>query len=400
MLLDSSATDPVSRAYLASGGTWVNGRLLGIMAGFVEPGSKVVDLGAFAGEFSLAAAALGCEVLAFEANPVVASMVAASAAVNEFDDLRVLNVAAGDVAATVSFRSNGPWGVVLDPAWDDEDADEPTLQVPVDDVLDALGWTDIAFVKIDVEGSEARALVGLSRRLSGYGAPPVLFESNLAAAWGTGTPARELLDLVEGFGYTLYRIVPQAIIPADASSFQPAVVCDYLALKERTPSEVGLATQPPPSLDELVNQIWAEASLESVDHRKVMAWHLHAAPREIIGHRRVQALLQNLRDDDGESVRAAAAWSGNDGWRADPSPPVEHEMAGPAAHTIDPRIAAERALRLAAESRLKAARWEPPSKNAIEATPDSRRPKLHSEHAPGPRAMARAKILLKRLRRG
>jgi FkbM family methyltransferase len=354
MFVDTANDDPVTRAYLAEGNGWVNSRLVSLMAAIVKPGDRVIDLGAFAGEFSLTAAALGCQVIAVEGNSRLAAAVAASAEVNSFDNMRVLNIAAGDTATTVRFWQNGPWGQVLTDDFSPANSEESVLQVPLDAILAALDWDAVGFMKVDIEGSEMRAFLGASGLLSGEHAPVLLFESNLAAARAHGTDPRKLLQCVEGFGYTLYRVTPFDLVPAGSSTFQPEVVSDYLGLKGISPETFGLTTRGSVALPELVRLLCAEATRDAADHRMIMAWHLASAPKEVLQHPDIRAVLARLKCDPDEQVRAAARWHDTDQPTAGPSPAAS--TAAAAGLALPPVETAERALRLSAETRLAAAR--------------------------------------------
>lgn len=179
MVVDAASDDPLTRLYLTGDGVWLNAYLVRVMSAVVHPGDHVVDLGAFAGDFSLAAAAHGCEVLAVEANPNLAAMLTYSAELNHFSALRVVNAAVGDFAGTVEFLSNGPWGQVRAHSQSGDARVTRVAQVTVDDLLAALSWRSVAFMKVDIEGSEMRALAGASDLLATPEAPALLIESNI-----------------------------------------------------------------------------------------------------------------------------------------------------------------------------------------------------------------------------
>lgn len=351
MVVDTAATDPVSEAYMAGDGVWINTYLINVMSALTRRGDRVIDVGAFAGEFALAAAARGCRVLAIEANPRLASMVATSAELNRFRRLRVLNVAAGDQSGTVRFYPHGPWGQVVDSAWPDDDDFEPVLQVTLDNVLAALGWTSVAFMKVDIEGSEMRAFAGASGLLRSPNAPALLFESNLSPLSLLGIEPRELLEFVESFGYRLYRVTPTEIISCTSDTFQPEVVCDYLALKRRTPGDYGLKVREPLTPAEAANRVAAECELTSTDHRLVMAWHLMHAPADLLEQPRIQDALQALRNDADERVRQAAAWSA--GAQAEAADRAKTRTRASVSVTAaeDARAAAERAVKISTAAR-------------------------------------------------
>ncbi len=153
VVLDDNAPDPLTRT-LATGYT-LDGFLISLMLQLVQPGDRVLDLGAHVGTFSLAAAAVGCKVIAVEASPTNAGLLRAGASRNGFHDVYVVNAVVSDGPGSVDFLADGPWGHV---AWADPDGSRrDTVKVPsitVDALLAELGWDTASFVKIDVEGSE------------------------------------------------------------------------------------------------------------------------------------------------------------------------------------------------------------------------------------------------------
>ena len=377
MLVDSSQTDSTTEMYLKGDGIWVNSYLVSVMFALTAPGDRVLDLGGFVGEIALAAAAHGCEVVSVEANPDQARMLAASAELNRFDSLRVIHAAVGDRPGSVSFASRGPYGQVSSAGVADDDEGSAGLdrvtQLTVDDLVAALGWDRVRFVKIDIEGSEAAALDGAAGLLAAPDAPALLIECNTFVLRDMSPDPGALLRQVEGFGYSLYRVTPFGIWPWDASQFQPEVVCDYLALKGPSPADVGIALKPALTLDEAAKLIAGEVSLGSFDHSIAVAWALQFAPAELLDHPDVTAAVARLRTDAAEEIRAEAQLIGATRPSTDgnPSAPLHQEFDG--------AWAAERALRLSAESRL-----------AIAAELRGREPQ-HSIELPGPRALALAR---------
>jgi len=351
MLVDRVQTDAVTEMYLAGDGIWVNSYLVATMFALTERGDRVLDLGGFVGEFALAAAAHGCEVVSVEANANQASMLATSAELNRFDDLRVVQAAVGEVPGTVTFHLRGPYGQVTRGAEPVDGASyADVLQVTVDDLVAALGWDRVDFVKIDVEGSEAAALKGAARLLSAPDAPALVIENNTFVLRDLSPDPNALLRQVEAFGYTLFALPPEGIWAWNSEMFQPEVVYDYLALKGRTPADVGLEVQPPRSLDQQAAIIAKEIG-KSFDHRIAVAWALRFAPADLRAHRVVADVVAELQVDPDERIRAEAARIG-EAARTTAAPLAE--ATGPSAGStdLDGAWAAERALRRSAESRL------------------------------------------------
>jgi len=152
IVTERDPVDPISRDLASGVYSPQYDRLLGLLQTVVPVGGRVLDLGAHIGTFSLAAAALGYEVLAVEASPQNAALLQASIEANGFRQMRVIHAAVSDRSGVLEFCAIGPWGHVSTPL-----LTTPTVCVPavtVEQILDDHGWDRVDFVKIDIEGGE------------------------------------------------------------------------------------------------------------------------------------------------------------------------------------------------------------------------------------------------------
>jgi FkbM family methyltransferase len=386
MLVDTAQTDATTEMYLKGDGIWVNRHLVALMFALTQPGDRVLDLGGFVGEIALAAATHGCRVVSVEANADQAHMLATSAELNHFDDLQVVHAAVGDRTGTVDFLGRGPYGQV---AQADDVIDvaghERVTQLTVDDLVAALEWGGVDFLKIDVEGSEASALQGASRLLSRPDAPALLFESNTFVLRDLASDPGALLRQVEAVGYTLYRVAPDGIWPWDAFQLQPEVVVDFLALKGRTPADAGLVVNAPLSADDSAAIVAGQVEMDSFDHSIAMAWQLQFAPPELLAHRVVKEAVASLQNNSDDRVRAEAARIGH----PRPEPAAAPVTSVRLHEEFDGAWAAERALRRTAETRLAILAGLTARERAEPQTPGP----LDPAAQPGPLAMALARRL-------
>jgi FkbM family methyltransferase len=259
LLIDADADDPISRAYLEDVScasrlkqslkrllSWpIPSRVphLELLRRLLRPGDRVLDLGAHIGTVSLAAAALGCEVVAVEPCPCNAALLRASAAFNSFGRLLVVEAAVGDRPGIVSFSPLGPFGHLATPATNLPSI--PVRSVRVDDLQESLGWDRLNLIKMDIEGSEIAALRGMNRLLSRPDAPPILYESNSHVLGFYGHTPRHLQRALADFGYRSYRADAERLVPLRPDAEQSAIVTDYLAIKRlsrRVCHEDALAT--------------------------------------------------------------------------------------------------------------------------------------------------------------
>ncbi len=226
--LAAEANDPVSGAY-RTGRLEPIAPLVELARRLLQPGARVLDLGAHVGGFALTAAALGCRVIAVEAAPRQVEVLRAAVLGNGFTQLHVVHAAVGDQGGMVDFSCHGPWGHVACAA-----TRMPARRVPavrVEDLLAEAGWSGVDFVKMDVEGSEVRALHGMANLLRRGDAPPLYFESNRHTLAFYGESPESLKALLRGLGYRLYRVRWRGLMLEREESEQDEVVADFLAVK-------------------------------------------------------------------------------------------------------------------------------------------------------------------------
>lgn len=175
----------------------------------LQPGMRVVDIGANIGYFSMLAARLvgpAGTVVAFEPNPDNARMLEFSRRQNRFEHVTLYQTAASDsdgILLLNSTYSNGTTSRLSD----DLEALLRARTVPcleLDNVL--LAGPRVDFIKIDIEGAEYRALKGCAGVLR-RDSPVIVSEFSPAAMPGiSGVEGREYLRLLIDLGYS-FRVL-------------------------------------------------------------------------------------------------------------------------------------------------------------------------------------------------
>lgn len=234
-----------------------------LFLGLLRPGAVVLDLGAHLGGFALAAAAVGCRVLAVEANPVHAALLRRSAEANRFPGFDVVHAAASDRPGERRFRPYGPYGYVAP----DGPADPVEVRVPavaVDALLADRGVGRVDFVKMDIEGSEVAAIRGMTGLLTRPDAPVVFYESNGHTLDYYGETCQRLKAEFVRLGYRNYYVdtAHARLVPVDPGDLQPDCCVDYLAVKD-APAEWSGRTPPTaigcwPVAAQLTRSEWAD----------------------------------------------------------------------------------------------------------------------------------------------
>lgn len=175
-------------------------RSLSVMCEHVKSGDTILDVGANIGLFTIEGAkAVGQsgQVISIEAAPQHAKSVKESVSLNGMTNVDVVSVAVGDAdgTATLTLPRNTNFGMFT---LGKIDGDE-SFDVPVRRIDDILAGRKVDFIKMDIEGSEYRALVGAEKTLKSR--PPILIELNEAALNACGSSARQVKEFLFDRGY-------------------------------------------------------------------------------------------------------------------------------------------------------------------------------------------------------
>lgn len=180
-----------------------------VLHSFLRPGDTFIDVGANHGTFAVTAARLigpGGLVVAIEPQPRLASLVQQSLALQATPSV-VHNVACGDSAGNTKLympsSTSGSGG--LHPAHSAISLHRTTTVplVRLDDLLPFHEFPGRVFVKLDIEGSEAKFLAG-ARTFLAHTRAPILMEINAPALEAAGTTTESLIAILRDCGYNRY----------------------------------------------------------------------------------------------------------------------------------------------------------------------------------------------------
>lgn len=138
----------------------------------IEPGDTVIDCGACWGDTALHAAldaGPGGEVYAFEFEPRNIDVLYKALDLNPHlkDRVEVIQLALWDESdLSLDYRANGPRSRLLPQSTGEGDAQADTITL--DDFVDEQGLEKVDFIKLDIEGSEAKALRGARRTIERF----------------------------------------------------------------------------------------------------------------------------------------------------------------------------------------------------------------------------------------
>ncbi len=147
----------------------------------------VIDVGAYTGLYSIAAAKLGARVIAFEPNPKVYERLLKNID-NNGVTVEAYEAAAGRKEGDCSMQVKGR-PVLTSAGYVTEGGNIPMM------TIDGLGETDVSAIKIDAEGYELEVLKGAVGTL--MICKPLIIAEALSAEAGT-----EVFDFLTSCGYT------------------------------------------------------------------------------------------------------------------------------------------------------------------------------------------------------
>lgn len=164
-----------------------------VLDGLMPDGGVFVDVGAHVGRWALRLAKKASRVIAVEANPATVAVLRAHIALNDVDNVDVIEVAAWDSQTRLTL--DDPNGKVTGGSTRVVEGDDGTVDaLPLDDILFAV---DPDLIKLDVEGADLHALRGMRETLER--ARPVLFIED-HSIYGYYDLA-DLKSLLAEFGY-------------------------------------------------------------------------------------------------------------------------------------------------------------------------------------------------------
>jgi len=190
---------------------------------YLRPGMSVVDVGANFGVYTTAMArAVGRhgKVWAFEPTAETADYLQATLDANQAAQVSLGRFAISDREGSLQFRVNRqPELNAVVQSGDGGDGIVSVAAQTLNRLAAQHGWSDVAFVKLDVEGHERQAVDGGAAFLRAA-SPLVMFEVK-----GRFKAELGVLDPLRALGYSFFRLVPGlcALIP-----FDPDQPFDYL----------------------------------------------------------------------------------------------------------------------------------------------------------------------------
>lgn len=224
MILDESDRD-LSRQVKFTGAYNDEKLETSVMKENLKPGYTVIDIGANLGFYSMLAASLvgrDGRVFSFEPFAHNVDLIRASAKENGFDNVTVINSAVSDRVGNAK--------LYLSPYYSSEhslfdyhystgsNSTENIVDintVTIDDYLENKVHRHVDFIKMDIEGSEGKAIIGMEKTINENRKISLLTEFWPNAIANSGVEPRDYLERLVGFGFELFHIdgLKQSVYP-------------------------------------------------------------------------------------------------------------------------------------------------------------------------------------------
>ena len=191
-----------------------------VFKNLIRPGMNVVDLGAHIGYFTrLFAKLVGPKgrILAFEADPFIYALLKKN--VRRLSNVDATQVAVSDHCGTLDFyHSEEKSGCGSTIAELPVSFKRTKISVPaadLDSLLEAQGIIRVDFIKMDIEGGEAKALKGMRKTLEQN--PAIIMVTEFAPEWlrSGGMEPLTFLNELKSLRFTVYAIISGSLVPFD-----------------------------------------------------------------------------------------------------------------------------------------------------------------------------------------
>lgn len=198
---------------------------------YIGPGTVVIDVGAFVGFFSIRFAqwiSAPGRVIAIEPEPQNSAHLRGAVIQAKLDHkVECVQAAAADESGELRLKLNAACPVDHRLSHDGI----PVASITIDGLLASRGWPPVSFIKIDVQGAEAKVIAGAQRTLARF-RPALLVEVSDATLRSFGSSAEELLATLAGMNYAIHKVgrqsISQPVTVAEALEYQASE--DYVDL--------------------------------------------------------------------------------------------------------------------------------------------------------------------------
>jgi FkbM family methyltransferase len=179
----------------------------------LKEGMGVVDVGAFCGYYTLLSSMLvgrGGHVYAFEPDPKNFQYLSRNIALNGRDNVVAVKLGVSDKKAQATLSSDG---------FSDKSHISETIEdgsklieiqtVDLDSYFSALGWPMIDLIKMDIEGGELSAVMGMRELVARNPGLCIIMEINPSALLRLGASPDKIFDQLHSYGFEEGLVIEQ-----------------------------------------------------------------------------------------------------------------------------------------------------------------------------------------------
>jgi FkbM family methyltransferase len=180
-----------------------------LLMSVVSAGMTVIDLGASIGYYTLLASRLASvtgKVFAFEPDPDAYSYLRKNVDRNRCTNVRAVNKAVGDSVDAVGFVRGGPERGFVSARLPSSLSIEA---ITLDAYFARLGWPSAHLIKIDIEGSERVALLGMEELIWRNPAIQIIVELNVEAMSRAGGTLAQFVETLNRLGFANGYLIEQ-----------------------------------------------------------------------------------------------------------------------------------------------------------------------------------------------
>ncbi len=178
---------------------------------YIKPGDTVLDIGANIGYHTLLASKLGAKVYAFEPEPETFKLLQKNVEYNNCVAV-LINKAVSDKNGTVTLYINpdNNGGHSL------EYKHEKSVEVEAVALDEYFPDLKPDFIKMDIEGAEYHALLGMKRMLNDMNVKMVVEYAGIQEKYGTA-------DFLKSCGFKLYKITLKGLVPFSPEAHERSI---------------------------------------------------------------------------------------------------------------------------------------------------------------------------------
>ena len=195
--------------YLSQGGYFEKGTET-FFENLIKPQMTVLDLGANLGIYTLRALRAGCRVFSYEPTPRIHKILCDNIRVNGFGESgrsTVLQVAVSDRCGWVNFYENPGVCGQCDSLYPVGNAEPIRVQtISLDSQVGTEGFGQVDIIKMDIEGAEYHALLGMRELIRRNPDLQIIMEFAPEHIRRAGREPEALLALIHELGFTVYLI--------------------------------------------------------------------------------------------------------------------------------------------------------------------------------------------------